>query len=181
VETYEVLLTGVTPLLQHRHPGADAPEPRSKRKGGSPDYRAEAEVSLYRTEDGTIYQPSDHLLAAMEKAAGSFQIPGRGKKTYRDLVKTAITITPDAIPHIHPEWHIENNGAGRRVRIKQASVMRYRPEFPAGWQLAFQLSILDPELPAEVVREILDLAGKYGIGDYRPKFGRFQVDRWARA
>jgi hypothetical protein len=29
------------------------------------------------------------------------------------------------------------------------------------------------------VKEILDYAGRFvGIGDYRPKYGRFQVTQW---
>ena len=29
------------------------------------------------------------------------------------------------------------------------------------------------------LREILEMAGKYkGVGDYRPEYGRFQIESW---
>lgn len=114
----------------------------------------------------------------MAKAAVNYQIPGKRKKTYKDLVRTAVLIDPQAIPHVHQEWQIENGGLGRPVIINRARVMRYRPQLDT-WALEFTLSILDDELHSSVVFEILQDAGKrVGIGDYRPKFGRFQVVKW---
>lgn len=178
MNTYHVKVEGSVPLLQHRYAAADAPEPQSVVRRGKKDWRAEAEENLYVTPNGVIYQPAVHLESAITKAAVNFQIPGKRKKTYKDLVRTCLLIEPDAIPHLFPAWRIENNELGRPVIINRSRVMRYRPEFMP-WALEFTVSILDDELPAPVVLEILQDAGRrVGIGDYRPKFGRFQVARW---
>jgi hypothetical protein len=64
----------------------------------------------------------------------------------------------------------------RPVVVNRARVTRIRPAFKPGWKLSFVTNILDDELPANMVHDILALAGKaVGIGDYRPKFGRFMV------
>jgi hypothetical protein len=42
--------------------------------------------------------------------------------------------------------------------------------------LRFTINILEEQLPVEAVRKILEYAGRYvGIGDFRPRFGRFEV------
>jgi hypothetical protein len=57
--------------------------------------------------------------------------------------------------------------------------MRARPRFDE-WCLEFKILNLDPGLlKAEVIKKILEDAGKYyGLGDYRPEFGRFKVERF---
>ncbi len=44
------------------------------------------------------------------------------------------------------------------------------------WELEFDLTCIDPRATKDVVLEILKYAGSYvGIGDYRPRYGRFEV------
>jgi len=64
----------------------------------------------------------------------------------------------------------------RPVVISRARVVRIRPTFKAGWELEFVIEVIDDQIPIEMVQDILTLAGKtVGIGDFRPKFGRFRV------
>jgi hypothetical protein len=176
VESYRVKIEGIAPLLQHRFAGGDELPPESIMVAGSRDFKEEWESSLYRMEDGTIYQPSDHLENSLVKAAGNFQITGKGKKTYKDLIKSAIVIDPLYIPHLIPKYEIDK----RAVRIKTSRVVRQRPIFHK-WALEFTLTIIEPQLPSNVVKEIMDYAGRFvGIGDYRPKFGRFHVVLWEK-
>jgi hypothetical protein len=168
-----VTIEGLAPLLHHRYPG-EVPETKSKRRTGTKDWKAQAESAKYATEDGELYQPSVHIEQAMVRAASNFQIPSRGKKTYRDLIQAACVVEPDYIIHKHQDYEIDE----RPVRVQRARVMRYRPKLNK-WALDFTITVLDEQLPVEVVREILDHAGRFvGIGDYRPKFGRFQVTKW---
>jgi len=141
---------------------------------GSRSYENEWEAALYRMEDGTIYQPADHIEQALVKASGNFQITGKGKKTYKDLVKSAVMIDPVFIPHEIQKFEIDI----RAVRVQKARIVRQRPILH-NWRLSFNITITEPQLPDNVLKDIMDFAGKYvGIGDYRPKFGRFHVVRW---
>ena len=57
----------------------------------------------------------------------------------------------------------------------QGRILRTRPIFH-NWKLAFELHYLPLELDPEQVEDVLGILGaSIGIGDYRPKFGRFNV------
>jgi hypothetical protein len=45
--------------------------------------------------------------------------------------------------------------------------------------LNFIINVIDDELPSGILQDVLVLAGKaVGIGDFRPKFGRFAVSQF---
>lgn len=168
----EVKIEGVSPLLMHRF-SEEKKEDKSKVVTGAGDYSNDAEMALYKLPDGTIYTPATHIEGALMKAASNFQIVGKGKKTYKDLAKSALFVTPDAIAHLQPVW-VEDKRAVV-VPSTRGRVVRSRPRFDA-WSLKFTIKILDKQFPKEVVKQILDYAGNnVGIGDFRPRFGRFMV------
>lgn len=170
----DVTIEGTVPLLQHRFP-EEPVEKKTTKKTGRIDYEAEGELSLYQLDDGTIYQPATHIEQSMVRGATSFQIPGKGKLTYKSLFQAAVFVEPDCIEHKKPKWIMDK----RAVIVNRARVWRYRPRFDE-WALDFSIVVLDEQLAPEVVREVLDQAGSFvGIGDFRPKFGRFSVTSWA--
>jgi len=173
----EITIKGISPLLMHRFPMTGADEP-SKKRTGVPDWQAEAEIALYKDEEGIIYEPASHLEASIQNAAKSFKITGRRGATYGKLVGATVEVHPDAIPHKITKYVIDS----RPVVIQRARIIRYRPRFDE-WELDFTLRLLDEQLKVDVVKEILDQAGLYvGIGDYRPqrggKFGKFMVTKF---
>jgi len=166
----QVSIRGVAPLLQHRF-HVDNEAPTFTELTGFKDYSEDILKALYVEPNGTIYQPSDHIWCAMIKSAVNFKIPGKGKKTYKDLVKSAVFIYPDAIPHKNQKFGIDR----RPVVIQRARVVRERPRFD-DWELSFEIHLLDDQFPIDAARRILEHAGNYtGIGDFRPRFGRFMV------
>jgi hypothetical protein len=150
---------------------------------GAKDYTQEWRSSLYVTDSGQIYQPANHFELSMTKAAASFKVQGKRGKSYKDLVASNLVIDPEKILFgIEEPKELDCDGDKplyldmRPVVIQRARVVRLRPAFKAGWQLEFKITILDDELPMGIVQDILTLAGKaVGVGDYRPKFGRFRV------
>lgn len=185
-----VEIEGTAPLLQHRF-GMAAQiegEAKSKKRTGKIDYSEEWRETCYFTPENELYQPANHLEMSMIKAAVSFKIPGKRGKTYKDLFKAAVFVQPDAlllgrdVPKEPPIY----NGTGtapegvyvdlRPVVIQRSRVMRTRLAFSPGWKLAFEIQVIDDQLHHEVVNEVLVESGqKVGIGDYRPRFGRFIV------
>jgi hypothetical protein len=169
-------IKGVEPgLLMHKFPlETEAELQTNTKKVGKHNLSAEeeAERAAYRLETGELYQPAEHIFQAMVKAAGQFQIRGRGKSTYRDVVKGHVVISPECILHGQKVYAID----ARPVRIQKARVMRRRPLL-AQWELVFGIQVLDDDiLPRDVLKAILVKAGEaVGIGDYRPRYGRFIV------
>jgi hypothetical protein len=49
--------------------------------------------------------------------------------------------------------------------------------FPTGWVLRFELEFDDSVIgPKELVKAMNDAGALVGLGDWRPKFGRFLVE-----
>jgi hypothetical protein len=174
-------IQGISPLLQHRYVFTDEKEGAAKKKSGKRDYSEEWKLALYWDNALGVMQPATHLEAAMIKAAVNFQIVGRGKKTYKDLFKSAVFVAPDYIPHGlkgSKESLVEEGKITidkRLVRVSNSGVERLRPMLK-NWSLEFTIEIHDEQISADTVHQVLEHAGRYvGIGDFRPKFGRFSV------
>ncbi len=186
--TVNCRVVGTAPLMQHRYPMPDFASlgKGGKRTTGEKDYTQEWREYLYTTKDGMIYQPAVHFEGAMIKAAINFKIKGKRGASYKDLFKAALFIGPDEIPHNIPVPEELDADAdkplyldARPVVVQRARVVRIRPVFKAGWTLDFEITVIDDELPADVVQDALTLAGKaVGVGDFRPRFGRFSVARF---
>lgn len=187
--TIDVKIKGTAPLLQHRFP---MPSLETMSKGGTKrtgavDYTQEWKEYFYANSDGEIYQPASHIEGTMIKAAVNFKVTGRGRKTYKDLFRAAVFVTPDEIHHdsftVPDELDTDADKPlyldMRPVVIQRSRVVRIRPAFKAGWELEFTIEVLDDQIAPELVQDVLALAGKtVGIGDHRPRFGRFAITRF---
>ena len=177
MKTIKVKIKGVCPLLQHRFPIEEHGENKkvSKKKIYIPE--EEAEKACYRGKDGMLYQPSEHIYQAMVQASTDFKFEGR--KTYKEVVKAGIVVEPEFIPHNKNTW---DEIDARRVNVQRSAVVRWRPRLNE-WELEFDIQIIDDEnITPSILKDILDRAGQLkGIGDYRPRFGRFQVVSWEEA
>lgn len=180
-----VSIIGVAALMQHRFPLPDLSTMAkgSKRSTGSIDYTQEWHEYFYADSSG-IYQPSAHIIGAMTKAAASFKISGKRGKSYKDLIQSSIVVTPDRIPHnVQVPAELDADADKplyldvRPVVVQRARVVRVRPTFREGWRLMFVIEVIDDEVHPDTLQEILAHAGKaVGIGDFRPRFGRFRVE-----
>lgn len=67
------------------------------------------------------------------------------------------------------------------VVIGLAKVISIRPMIPTGWTLTTKISYDDSVIPnSETVVEAMVQAGSLcGLGDWRPRFGRFVVEKWS--
>lgn len=185
--TVNTVIRGTAPLMQHRFP---MPELSQMSKGGrkstgAKDYSQEWREYLY-TSGNMIIQPASHIEGAMTKAAAGFKVTGKRGASYKNLFSANVFIDPIEIPHNVPVPDDLDCDADkplyidmRPVIVMRARVVRLRPCFKPGWELSFAINIIDDELPYEILSDVLNLAGKtVGIGDYRPKFGRFMVTKF---
>ncbi len=172
MKIYDVEIKGIVPLLQSNP--ISVTDSDVKKTPGKPDYTKEAEQKLYRNTDGKIFVPSTWVEGTLRKASSLFKIPGRGKATYKDLVLSSIIVEPTEILIKPQKYEVD----ARTVVINRSRVMRYRPIFKE-WTLNFKINVLEEQFSEDAVQQILVHAGGYkGIGDYRPKFGRFEVTQF---
>jgi len=166
-----VKIKGTAPLLLHKFATEEKVSSRAK-KVYVPE--EEAEKVVYRNEKGQVFIPSTHFKGAMIKSAVDFQF--KGKKTYKEYIKSGIFIEDNEII-LTPQEYVVNN---MPVVISRSRIMRSRPEFK-DWKCEFILEIADEALDYRVVKEILEMAGKYkGVGDFRPEYGRFSVEEFKK-
>lgn len=189
--TVQVGIKGVTPLLQHKFSTAAlaAMGNGAQKRSGSPDYSLEWLETCYRTTDGLLFQPATHIEGALVEAAKRYTVKGKRGATWRAPVQAYVYVTPLEIPH---RWHGELVKAPGpelltaptdnmsvsvlRVKVQRAAVARSRLMLAPGWELAFTIEVHDEQVRPDVLQEILNEAGRaVGVGDYRPRYGRFEV------
>jgi hypothetical protein len=178
---FEVGIKGVAPILQARHPSPIEEKKMLERKSGP---RAKTkdltdkeafDIHAYRDSKKRFVQPAEMVEAAMVKAAVNFKM--EGKKTFKDIIKSGIFITP--INLVHKNQKFEEYALWGRNAHTGGAVWVVRPRCDA-WELEFEINLLqDERISPEVLKDILIYAGSYvGIGAWRPKFGRFEVTKF---
>lgn len=185
MEKIKVRITGTTPLLMHAATGADPLNKltkahkvlTSKRKKTDEDYemiaKSEWLMGLYHDQKLGPYI-SDSMLesslidgAKLRKLGTTFK---RGVKVLEDKM----ALRYDGPREIEKMWDAGMYDA-RNVNVGRNKIMRYRPILT---EWSFEATILYDEAITDGVTifECLTDAGAYcGLGDYRPKFGRYEV------
>jgi hypothetical protein len=170
MRTISITIKGTCPMIQHQ---MVADVETTKIRTGEKDYSMDWKKAMYFDEKIGCYIPADHIYGTLAKAAVNFVITGRGKKTYKDLVKAAVLVNEEKIPLDKKE---PDEIDSRFVVVQRNRINRLRPKFNDGWQAKFSLSILDEQFSTDALKDIIEYAGKFvGIGDFRPRFGRFEV------
>ena len=180
-------LTSVSPLLMHNGQTAD-PQNRfskamkeisGKRKKTDADFeelaRLEWYAGLYVNDDGKIIIPSDVMDAVL--------INGAKKSKQGSTAKSAIWVSEDSLLNfpghemsIDDLWKDEGMRFKKAVKIGTSKVMRTRPIFKK-WHFDVSIEYDELQLNKSSIVSILKDAGRMvGVCDWRPKYGRFEVE-----
>lgn len=174
IEVYKAKIVGTKPLLIHNPQGVgDKPK---LRRGEHLDPKVEAGSYLYKDAEGKICIPATNIKACIREAGRNYKVSGR-RTTFASMIRAALEISPSMVPLIHNGWETDV----RPVVIQRSKILRARPKFDP-WALEFEIRNSDPTVIHEdTLRKILIDAGRYyGLGDFRPEFGLFQVDKFER-
>lgn len=182
-----VVVKGTSPLLMHNCCGVNPLNPvtkeikklTSKKKKTDEDLELisnlEYQNSIYYDEKIGPYIPAENVEACLRDAA-------KKNKKGKDFTM-AVMVLPDKIPieYAGPR-DIESLVQDmkfrdcRPVNVMRAKTMRTRPRFN-NWKMKFSIEY-SPDVieDADTVISALKTAGAYnGLGDYRPRYGRFEV------
>lgn len=183
--------TGESPLICHNGQTAD---PRnsyakamkavsSKRKKTDADYdemaRLEFLAGLYRTKTDIVIP--DHVLEGVVNNAAKKSRRGPQAKSgifITDHASLDFDGKPDEVTEetLHDLFEDGNHTLTVGVKVGTSRVMRTRPIFRR-WSLSFNLHYDPDVLNLRDINEILTDAGRLvGLGDWRPKYGRFTVN-----
>ena len=186
IEEIKVSVKGVSPLILNNGQTADPlnaytkrlKEFQSKRKKTDDDYenisRIEWESALYLDENNMPVIPSDCIEAMLRESAGKSRVV-----TKKDLqasvwvAEDAKLITNAPFPNLDKAY--EECCFRKLVRVNTARVVRTRPIF-FNWKLNYTITYLPDMINRNDLENILNVASyRIGMGDWRPKFGRFEI------
>lgn len=175
-------ITGVSPLIMHNGALANPLNPIAKamRRVSSKRAKTEADFEeLARLEFlGSLYLgggepcvPGEVLEAALTEAAKKMRRGNQAKAGIVCLGNFALEYEGPRKPD--DLWRDESFRLVVGVRVQRAKVMRTRPIF-RDWAAEVSIDFRPVDLNRSEVEEIVRIAGDVvGIGDWRPKFGRF--------
>ena len=187
MKTLKLTIKGASPLLLHNGQTSNPLNKYArqlkaisgKRGKTDEDYEAMAKIEflagLYLNPAGAYVLPAHNLEAALLEGAkknknGRLVQGGAFVNDDPVLVFPGSDKTPDEL------WDGGEHALMVSVRVQRNRVMRTRPLIPAGWTAEVEV-MYDPAIVEEpAIRQALEVAGlERGIGDWRPKYGRFIV------
>ena len=185
MEIIKAKLIGKRPLLMRSDKFADPLNPltkahkelTSKRKKTDEDHEAIAKSEwlggLYIDEEGP-YIPGINIESCLV-AGGKLSKLGTQLKRSIEVMDERCHLKYKGPKEAEALWNAGFYDA-RSVKVQQARLMRYRPLFRE-WECSVEIAF-DPEsINRDSVIKCLEDGGQYcGVGDYRPKFGRFNVE-----
>ncbi len=187
---FEITLTGVAPLLMHSARLSDPLDPATKalgkvtgkRKKTDEDHaeaaRLEHAGSLYLDADLGPYIPGQNIEAALFR--------GASKHKLMSTLKPALLVPEEVNPLVYrgPRdaaglWADKAFVHRASVKVGTSRVIRTRPVFPS-WSLSVAGQLDTEAIDPASFELIADTAGRMiGLGDWRPRFGRFEaVVKW---
>ena len=172
MEKYNVRIEGTRPLLMHSCNSMLEQSNNKTTRSKDHDPQKEAETALYTDKDGVIVVPSFSVLSCLRGSAVNFQVPGKGKKTYKNFIYAGLKIEAENI--------LLESDAGYEVDLKtvvvqRSRIVRARPRFD-DWALEFVIEIVDTIITPDALKQIIEDAGKFnGLLDFRPLYGLFKL------
>jgi hypothetical protein len=187
METITFKIKGVTPMLQHNDTTADPLNEyskamkriSSKRTKTEDDHlemaRIEMRAGLYWDEAVGLHIPGENVEACLIGAA-KFKKLGTTFKRGAQVVDIHCPLVDTGAPENPDEIVADNNFRfTKSVKVGTSKVMRTRAIFDT-WATEFTVMFEPTQLQREDIIEMAESAGAMvGLGDWRPRFGRFEV------
>ena len=188
METLRFKIQGISPLLMHNGQTADPAnvwsrkmkEITSKRKKVDADYeelaRLEWLAGLY-LKDNAPCIPGFVFEAALIGKGSSARKERMGKEAAAAVwVIEDFPLEYDGPADPHELWEVERFRNQSLVRVSQSRVLRTRPFFKE-WGATIEVTYDDELIDGETVKRWIEVSGRQvGLMDWRPKFGRFEVE-----
>lgn len=180
-------IKGTTPLLMHSDKTANPLHPLTKKlkeltkKRNKTDEdleaisRVEFEASCY-FENGKYIMPASVLDATFLSSAKMFK-QGVLWKQACFVANDSLFEFKDSKTSPNKLYDVPGYTDMRTVKVGQSKTMRCRPIF-AHWELSCTVILDEAKLNENEVDNIVKNAGLYvGLCDYRPRFGRFEIEK----
>jgi hypothetical protein len=186
MKTYKIKFNHVTPLLMKSTRGVNPLDPLVKEQKSLTSLRKKTdddimrlmeidyELGAYYDDEVGFYIPAEMIEACIREGAKANRL---GEKA-----KIAIFVNQEKIKLIHngptelmEAYETVDYKDIRIVTVNRAKITRCRPRFNR-WALEFTVDLDTDIMNEDEFLTALDIAGRQkGLGDYRPRYGRFAV------
>jgi hypothetical protein len=179
---------GTAPLLMHSDKTANPlnsytkklKEFTGKRNKTDDDHLAIAEIefeaSLYWNERQGYFIPSANIEATLLASAKHFKLGQLWKQAAVVINDAPLIFRHSKLPPAEL-FKLPQYVDIRTVKVQASKNMRCRPIFHE-WNFEFEVMLDEGKLNESQVDQVIKNAGSYiGIADWRPKFGRFEVEK----
>ena len=184
-----VNLTGESPLLMHSDAGLSPLHPISRKQAEmnarpvkekkTTEFvlemaRLDWELALYFDEKEGPVLPAQMLEAMIRDSAKAEKLGSEVKRSVR-VTDFTIPLQYDGPRDKKGLWKSERFFDSRGVKIGQSRVLRTRPMFEE-WAVEFNVEFEPEFIERDTLTRLIEIGGRrVGLGDYRPRFGRFSA------
>lgn len=183
-KTYRIV--GTTPMLMHSerlaNPFDDVTKQikaiSGKRKKTEDDLLEMARLEwlggMYYDQESGIHVPGHNVLACIISGAKLHKL-GTAVKRAAIVLEDKVTVEYDGERNPDKLFLNKRFVDMRGVKVGTSKVMRCRPIFHK-WSLAFSVAYDESSIQEDELTRCVESAGLMaGLGDYRPRFGRFAI------
>lgn len=180
-------ITGTAPLLMQAETLANPLSPvtkahkavAGKRKKSEEDYEwlleSEWTASMYFDDAIGPYIPALNIEGCIAEA-GKIHRLGKTIKQAVQVLGDKHKLEYDGPRKLDKIWQTGAHADVRGVNVGGKKVMRCRPIFRS-WSTEFEVLVMEDVLDrSDLVRVVEEAGRRIGIGTYRPRFGRFNVE-----
>jgi hypothetical protein len=190
MKTIKVKWSGIRPLVMHNGLMADPTNPlvrrikeitsKGSKKMTDSDYeerdRLEWEAGLYWDSEDGLIMPSDNIERCVQLGAQKSRI-GKDVQAAVFCANTHVPIVYDGPKDKDKLYDDPRFSLRKGVAVQKSRIIRIRPMIPTGWTMAFDLEFDEGIVnPKNLMKAMTDAGSLVGLGDWRPKFGRFLVE-----
>lgn len=186
---YEVTIKGLDSLLMNKMP--DLSKAKKEKDQSKKDSLSKEESSwrekIYFNENEEVYIPGENIHECMKEAAKYWgkTIPGEGKKTYTDVILKAVIVEDMLLGFKKDDERLipfgkNVNGQPGKGKKSGSKVYKIRPLLRP-WGGTFRMHVFDDRLTNDILKIIFAYSGIFiGLCDWRPTFGRFELQELRR-
>ena len=127
---------------------------------------------------GTPVLPAEYVVCSCQRAGTAFKSGTKVKQALTEGLVSESPIDYDGPKDAVEMWEDRHCRFidSRSVVVQRSRIMRTRLRIPTGWKAKVFLSLDTSIMGLSEFEEILVTAGRrQGVGDFRPKFGKFSV------
>jgi hypothetical protein len=142
--------------------------------------RLEWAGSLYWDEKLGLHIPSENIEKCIREGATKSRL-GKAAEAASFVTDPVVKLDCGKYPmDLDKLYELSEYQFRKPVRIPPktgARIMKVRPVIPTGWKLTFVVEFDDSVINSkDIVKAMIDAGALVGLGDWRPKFGRFTVE-----